>query len=512
MTRFGCAIVSAMAWLFATCGGGNDAAEASDAVAPEVREVAEVADAASEADASVPALPRLRAEGTAIVTDDGAPVVLRGVALGGWMFHETWITQVEMPVHARLQKAADAAGLGAEVRGAIAAVGPLRFPGTGSDLYGLEEVPWRAAIREHLAAQEPAEVDALFAALDAAPSVYDDADLGLRQVLERRFGVEGRDDLLDVFQGAWLQQADLTWIALQGFTFVRVPIGYRSLLAVPDGAGLPELTWNERALARLDALLDQCARAGLYAVIDLQESPGGHNTYSGEAHLYDTPAAQDLTVAYWEFLVDRFGRHPAVGMWSLLAEPYGAPDAAARDAMYDKLVKAVRARGDEHLCVIHDGFLGMGTLPVASDLGWTNVVYSTHQFEWDFKSVPAYEAFLTLLTSPYTKAQAEQGVPWYIGSFSTLWDEPWATEAAGKMVTWYEEHGWSWSLWTYKRLEDPVENTLLDTAWGLKEGLAPADRPDLYADDLATLKAKLAGYATVGAVQNQGLLDALFLR
>ena len=51
--------------------------------------------------------------------------------------------------------------------------------------------------------------------------------------------------------------------------------------------------------------------------------------------------------------------------------------------MYDRIVKAVRAKDDSHLCVIHDGFMGMGTLPVPTKYGWTDVVYSTHLFEWN---------------------------------------------------------------------------------------------------------------------------------
>ena len=38
---------------------------------------------------------RLRAQGTAIVDANGTPIQLRGVNLGGWMFHETWITGVD---------------------------------------------------------------------------------------------------------------------------------------------------------------------------------------------------------------------------------------------------------------------------------------------------------------------------------------------------------------------------------------------------------------------------------
>ena len=215
----------------------------------------------------------------------------------------------------------------------------------------------------------------------------------------------------------------------------------------------------------------------------------------------------------WEHLSDLLKDRDEVAAYSLLAEPYGAPDAAARDAMYDRLVKAIRAKGDDHLCVIHDGFMGMETLPKAADKGWTNVVYSTHLFEWTTTDYDGYAFLFDFLYGPrFEEAQALQQVPYYIGSFSTFLDRDWAYDAAGLAAGWMDDHGWSWSLWTFKRLDDPLSRDIFGftTSWGLLGRLAgDLVRPDPWRDDFDTLKAGFEAYRYRVVHPNPALLARL---
>lgn len=343
--------------------------------------------------------------------------------------------------------------------------------------------------------------------------LYADADLPLRRKLSERFGDEVRDELLDLFQEAWIGEADIAWIAEQGFNVVRVPITYRSLVTGPDQERPTGLSWNDRAWRRIARLLDWCQRHRLYAVLDLQESPGGHNDYSGPPRLYDDPALQDLTVQLWQEIAARFGGHSAVAAYSLLAEPFGAPDPRARDAMYDRLVKAIRAMGDDHLLVIHDGFFGMQTLPNPADMGWTQVLYSTHLFEFTARTYEDYDFLVNYLHETiFTEAQARQGVPYYIASFSTRFDADWAYDAAQLLIDWYTRHGWSWSVWTYKRIDDPIAVELFGrrSSYGVRTLLrGEFTHPDVFDDDIETLKDRLSAYGSLQWDPNPRLLEIL---
>jgi hypothetical protein len=189
-----------------------------------------------------------------------------------------------------------------------------------------------------------------------------------------------------------------------------------------------------------------------------------------------------------------------------------APSTQARDEMYDQLVKAIRAQGDDHLLVIHDGFSGLYTLPEPAEYGWEGVVYSTHLFEWGADSLADYEAVIGAYASLFDEAQARQGVPYYIGSFATFQDEDWAYDGAAHMVDTFEAHQWPWTLWTYKRIDDPIDAALwgTSTSWGLRGRLeGEFSRPDVYRDDEATLGAKFDAYGDLDIRPNEALYEAV---
>lgn len=446
-------------------------------------------------------LSRLHAEEMKIVDENGEEVQLRGVNLGAWLFHETWISAVDYPLYGRAHILAWEMGIGEDVDAVIKEIGP------GDD----EE--WLEKLRKKLELKiGKNKTDEFIAIVSQYPSIWDDADLPLRLLLEERFGIGARDELLDVFQEAWIREKDIKWLSLQGFNLVRIPIGYRTLIINSDKEPLTELMWNERAFHRLDNLINWCEKYSLYAVIDIQEAPGGQNDYSGPPKLYEDENMQLLTIEMWKELSRRYSEVDVVAGYSLLAEPFGAPSTVARDAMYDRLIKAIRDQGDDHLLIIHDGFFGLWTLPKPESFDWENVVYSTHLFEWNCKSLQDYQRVLNAYDILFKQAQQRQNVPYYIGSFSTMIDEDWAYEALGLMVNLFNKNGWSWSVWTFKKIDDPIDFELWGktTAWGLLGRLgSDFSRPDIYRDDLETLKQKFSSYSEIILHPNEKMLEKL---
>lgn len=452
---------------------------------------------------------RLRTEGLEIVDAEGTPVALRGANLGAWLFVETWMNLFDYPLHGRVVVEGERAGIRDAVVTAVRATG-RPASGEGLDAY-LDRV--EAALPAGTSGTAWATARA---ATLACPRVDDDSDAPLRAALEARFGVAGRDRLLDAYADAWITEDDIAALADRGANLVRVPTGYRAYLEGSDSdpTTLP-LRLRETTLARLERLLDWCEAHGVRAIIDLQESIGGHNDYSGPARLYEDPAAQEATIALWRAIADRLRDRDSVAAYSLLAEPFGAPSVTAMVDMYDRLHDALRADGDDHILVIHDGFMGVGVLPVAADVGWTNVVYSTHLFEWGSDSLEDYQALTVLWRASFGTARERQGVPFFVGSFSTLSDEPWAWDAFDHVTTFFASEGYSWSVWAWKRLDDPLDEELFGdgaTGWGvLREGAAGSapSRLDVCHDDLDALVTAAATLRTSTLAPNPAF-DAAF--
>lgn len=436
---------------------------------------------------------RLRAEGNEIVDAEGHPVALRGVNLGSWLFVETWMDTLDYPPAGRLVVEADRVGapLGAQTRIAVTAAGPPN-----------DET--RSAYYDRVGTLLPAGADATAfrVSVDAAlacADVADDSDVPLRVELAGRFGAAGRDRILDAYADVWISETDLDAIAERGLNLVRVPTTWRGWVA--DEAALDPLVLREETIARIERLLDACEERGIRAVIDLQESPGGHNTYSGPARLYEDPPSQVATIALWRAIAARLRDRDSVAAYSLLAEPFGAPDVPTMVAMYDRLYDALRADGDSHLLVIHDGFKGVDKLPTPSEQGWTNVVYSSHYFEFGATSATAVDFASRAGEGQVTRLRARGDVPFFVGSFSSITDAPWGYDAFDALTARYARNGWSWSLWSWKRIDDPIERELFgaSSAWGVWRdfaGAAPAPRIDLCHDDEATVLAKLPALRT----------------
>jgi len=478
------------------------------------QDVLEVQDATQDT-GIVKKFSRLKASGKKIVDENGNEVRLRGFNIGGYLFLETWVNQIDYTTSARAYEFAHMSQYKEEIISALIDSIP--------EAKGGDPLPnvcigngdgWLEKFRTELLKRIPeSDAEEFVDELKKYPTICDDSDYKLRQLLYQRFGLAGRDELLLSFIKSWVTESDIKWIAEQGFNLIRIPIGYRTLTKDVDSPLPEKLTYNEEVFSVIDELLTWCEKYGVYAVIDLQESPGGHNDYSGlPAYLYENEKMQELTVELWKYISRRYKERDIVAMYSLLAEPMDAPNIEARDSVYDKIVKGIREEGDDHLLVIHDGFKGMGTLPEPTRYGWTNVVYSTHIFEFGATSLESYKTLISLYDGIYLDAQKKQSVPYFIGSFSVIKDTDWAYEALSELVKWYEKRRYHWSVWTYKRIDCPVAKLLYNhsSMWGVRNRLkSEFERADIYLDSKEEIKRKFESYRDIILEPNQRMLDIL---
>jgi aryl-phospho-beta-D-glucosidase BglC (GH1 family) len=85
-----------------------------------------------------------------------------------------------------------------------------------------------------------------------------------------------------------LQVSDLDAIQRLGLNLVRVPIFYRNFMD-DKGYWKAEAQGTDNVLARLDWLLAECAKRGIYVMLDLHGTAGQQNMWDNSGRINRAP-------------------------------------------------------------------------------------------------------------------------------------------------------------------------------------------------------------------------------
>jgi len=293
------------------------------------------------------------------------------------------------------------------------------------------------------------------------------------------------------YQDAYIQASDLRRIRRWGFNFVRIPFNYRLFLPSPQGRLYARDGWK-----RLDWVIKQCSRLGLYCLLDLHAAPGAqnadwHSDSPGKPGLWDSPKDQEETTALWGKIARRYRDEPAVAGYDLLNEPVASSTVPVM-RLYRRCLEAIREAGDHHLVFLEgtrwsDDFEGL------DEMDDPQLVYSPH-----FYKPAAFvlhldpdAAYPGEIEGKYWNKQTLRGElerfhrlgqkssrPVLIGEFGVHRRCPcchaetrWVKEALGL----FESFEFHWTYWVYKALDGPCfPNGLLqlpgNPSWLRREG------------------------------------------
>lgn len=254
-------------------------------------------------------------------------------------------------------------------------------------------------------------------------------------ILLSRFSEKEVAELITTYQKNWITEYDLDYLMDIGVNCVRVPFWYRNLM--------------DDNFERLDWITEQCSKRGIYVILDLHGAPGFQNAAhhcgaNNNCKLFDKTeegetyrkATEDL----WIKIAEHFKDNPAIAGYDLLNEPYcDMPlDAEAYNninSMYDRLYKAVR-KTDTSTVLIMEGIWRLNKLPNPADMGWENVMYETHFYDYSAAAISENINHLKTYSSLYN-------VPVYVGEFES-------GEYEGYAIKGYYKAGASLTTWTYK--------------------------------------------------------------
>ncbi|MFF2093906.1 cellulase family glycosylhydrolase [Paenibacillus sp. NPDC058174] len=324
----------------------------------------------------------------------------------------------------------------------------------------------------------------------------------LTQTLWNRFGTDGNHNLQNSYQDIWIQASDLDNIKNMGLNSVRVPIYWEDFMN-PDGTMKPDsISFRE-----LNWLVAESAQRNIYVIIDFHGVQGGACPWhscgiSNSNQLWTNTTYQDRTVQIWERIATYYNGNPTIAAYDLLNEPLVSNGAAENAAQikkkfdyYDRLYKAVRAKDPNHIIMIAAFFDWEQALP-PSTYGWTNVVYETHNYNFDqYDNWSVTNAMMDNWLSKMAQYQTAWNVPVYAGEFSYGQLDLWEKWLGGLNAL-----NASWSNWSYK-----VRG---GGNWGYyNNNNNPV--PDIYNDSAATIVAKWNRFQTSYFQPNTGLINVI---
>lgn len=267
--------------------------------------------------------------------------------------------------------------------------------------------------------------------------------------LDSRFGVATEQSLIRTYQTSWITTTDLNNITNAGLNLVRVPVWWGNFYSITNTTASG---WRSDAFAELDWLVTNCAARGIYVVIDMHGVVGGQSTSddTGEQNVnayWTNSVDQSETANMWSQIAAHYSTNTTVAGYDLINEPDNAPSTSAVWAAYSSLYNTVRAADPNHI-VILEGTFGnwdWSMLPAPSVYGWTNVVYSMHEYQYG-GNTSQVEAGSDNQVADF-KNHLSWNVPGYIGEWNDMGN---GAACYDYSINDYNKAGLSWSMWAYK--------------------------------------------------------------
>lgn len=333
----------------------------------------------------------------------------------------------------------------------------------------------------------------------------DDNDMSI--TYQNRFGTTVTQSILDANQNAWIQSADLDNIAAMGMNFIRLPIGWRTLLN-DDG------TWKTNAFAKIDWLISQAAQRNIYVLLDLHTLPGGDCPWESCGRMglnpnefWNNTTYQGWVDNIWQTMAARYAGNATVAGYDLMNEPLisyneSSTDVTQKSAYYDRLYNTVRAVDPDHM-IMMEAFFDWTKIAQPSTYGWTNVAYELHPY--DMGNALDHDAQLNVVQTQLAAVAAKQAdpnwnVPVLYGEYELYkYDDVWNQWMSGLNALHV-----SWANWSYK-----VTGGNDDGAggyWGSYNS-DPNPVPVINNDTPSTVISKLGNFTTSSFQANTPLIN-----
>lgn len=279
----------------------------------------------------------------------------------------------------------------------------------------------------------------------------------------RGFTQEQIQTLFDSYQDNWFTAIDLDNLEAMGINCVRVPFWYRNFMSDEKGTWITgdDMDTNP-GIKRLDWVIDECGKRGMYVILDCHGAPGGQSMDHCcgtlcKNEVYDSAENRAILKDLWTRIANRYQGNPVVAAYDILNEPQnnkgyegtnswmpGTKEALVRTyAIYDEMYQAIRAVDSDHVISVEAIWDGK-CLPNPKKFGWANMLYQMHIYD-------RTKFMVKHRINELKRFQKKYGVAAYAGEFNCGPQEELAMDL-------FNQRGISWTTWAYKGAKQRLGN------------------------------------------------------
>lgn len=298
-------------------------------------------------------------------------------------------------------------------------------------------------------------------------------------LLAERFGEEKAGELMNTYLDNWITANDLDRLKKLGVNCVRVPFTCRNFLS-NDNSTRRKNNDSVIDFSRLDWMVAQCGKRGIYVIPDMYAAPGFQSSdpSCGKAkanELFDCSLAglkyRQRTAELWQALAKHFKGNPAIAAFGLLHAPMnGYPEEDINGCslwhLTNKLYKAVRAEDPNRMIIIQSS-RDRESLSNPKHFCWHNIGYRLPVNHW---TAPEIDLAITELI-----AHANRKAPVFIGELP-------AKNVRDYPLSAFNEYEVNWLFFTYKGVRTQESDCYLYTA--------DIETANLQEDSFEDIKAK----------------------
>ena len=305
----------------------------------------------------------------------------------------------------------------------------------------------------------------------------------IREQFRKVLGPEAYSAFFNAFDQAFLADADISFLARQGFNVVRLPFNYRHF-----EDDLAPGQWLESGFSQLDRAVGLCRKHNIWVILDLHAAPGAQardqnaGSAYGETYLWSHREFMDRAVALWAEIARRYSGDPTIAGYNLLCEPVTA-NVPLLNEFYLAAIRAIRRVDPDHLIMLDPNLWARDIGSLHDELFADPQVMPTlhHYFSENaaFASLSNYPAVVNgkhfdraalerTLDGKYDQRRVPRPVMAAEFGVSRTDSQPFAVQLAitRDLVSIFEERGWGWSMWCYKDLRDMgIVTPRPDTPW-----------------------------------------------